>query len=61
MTPRDWAGTMAGMIRTVEHDRCPGLPHSRHTVDENSGESGGERVGFITPVETGAVLTAAGR
>ena len=52
---------MAGMIRTVEHDRCPGLPRSRHTMDENCGESGGERVGFITPADAGTVLTAAGR
>ena len=49
------------MIRTVERDRCPGLPHSRHTMDENCGGSGGERVGFITPVAAGTVLTAAGR
>ena len=35
MTPRDWAGTMAGMIRTVERDRCPGLLRPYRTVDGN--------------------------
>ena len=48
---------MAGMIRNVEHGRCPGLPRSRHTMDENCGEC----VGFITPVDAGTVLAAAGR
>ena len=35
MTPRDWAGKMTGMIRTVERDRCPGLLRPYRTVDGN--------------------------